>query len=174
MQPAVAVLGAGGYDPGSSMAFIDGTVVNVALPALQSSLMPRWWTRSGWWNPTGCALRVDPCCRGAGRLRGPALDVRAGHGTVRGVFNRLRSFRKYFVAGHFPLSAGHWAAAMVPSSLAIISASFDEKSRGQAIGTWGGLHGYYGRPWGRFLGGWLIEHASWRWLFSLTCRWRRR
>ena len=49
---------------GSSMAFIDGTVVNVALPALQSALHATWPTSNGWWNLTLCSwLR---CCSSAG------------------------------------------------------------------------------------------------------------
>jgi len=59
------------------------------------------------------------------------------------------------------------AALLVPGSLAIISASFDEKSRGQAIGTWSGFTAITTAV-GPVLGGWLIEHASWRWVFFLN------
>src|SRR5205814_3159082 len=62
---------------------------------------------------------------------------------------------------------GVGAALLVPGSLAIISASFDEKSRGQAIGTWSGFTAITTAI-GPVLGGWLIEHASWRWVFFIN------
>ena len=62
---------------------------------------------------------------------------------------------------------GVGAALLVPGSLAIISASFDEKSRGQAIGTWSGFTAIT-TALGPVLGGWLIEHASWRWVFFIN------
>ncbi len=62
---------------------------------------------------------------------------------------------------------GVGAAFLVPGSLSIISASFDEKSRGQAIGTWSGFTAITTAA-GPVLGGWLIEHASWRWVFFIN------
>ena len=59
------------------------------------------------------------------------------------------------------------AALLVPGSLAIISTSFDEKSRGQAIGTWSGFTAITTAI-GPVLGGWLVEHGSWRWVFFLN------
>ena len=62
---------------------------------------------------------------------------------------------------------GVGAAFLVPGSLAIISASFDEKTRGQAIGTWSGFTAITTAI-GPLLGGWLIQHASWRWVFFIN------
>jgi EmrB/QacA subfamily drug resistance transporter len=62
---------------------------------------------------------------------------------------------------------GVGAALLVPGSLAIISASFDEKSRGHAIGTWSGFTAITTAV-GPVVGGWLIEHASWRWAFFIN------
>jgi EmrB/QacA subfamily drug resistance transporter len=62
---------------------------------------------------------------------------------------------------------GIGAALLVPGSLAIISASFDERSRGRAIGTWSGFTTITSAT-GPVLGGWLIEHASWRWVFFIN------
>ena len=62
---------------------------------------------------------------------------------------------------------GIGAAFLVPSSLAIISACFDEESRGQAIGTWSGFTAIT-TALGPVLGGWLIEHASWHWAFFIN------
>jgi EmrB/QacA subfamily drug resistance transporter len=59
------------------------------------------------------------------------------------------------------------AAFLVPGSLSIISAAFDEKSRGQAIGTWSGFTAIT-TALGPVLGGWLIEHASWHWIFFIN------
>ena len=59
------------------------------------------------------------------------------------------------------------AALLVPGSLAIISASFDEKRRGQAIGTWSGFTAITTAV-GPVLGGWLVQHASWRWAFLIN------
>jgi len=62
---------------------------------------------------------------------------------------------------------GLGAAFLVPGSLAIISASFSESRRGRAIGTWSGFTSITTAA-GPVLGGWLIEHASWRWAFFLN------
>ena len=62
---------------------------------------------------------------------------------------------------------GVGAALLVPGSLALISMSFDEKSRGQAIGTWSGFTAITTAV-GPVLGGWLVEHASWRWVFFIN------
>jgi EmrB/QacA subfamily drug resistance transporter len=62
---------------------------------------------------------------------------------------------------------GIGAALLVPGSLAIISASFDEKRRGRAIGTWSGFTSITAAI-GPVLGGWLVEHASWRWVFFIN------
>jgi EmrB/QacA subfamily drug resistance transporter len=62
---------------------------------------------------------------------------------------------------------GVGAAFLVPGSLAIISASFDENSRGRAIGTWSGFTAITTAI-GPVLGGWLVEHGSWRWAFYIN------
>src|SRR5262249_28107697 len=62
---------------------------------------------------------------------------------------------------------GFAAAFLVPGSLAIISASFDQNSRGKAIGTWAGFTTIT-MAFGPVLGGWLIEHASWHWIFFIN------
>ncbi len=59
------------------------------------------------------------------------------------------------------------AAFLVPGSLDIISSPFDEESRGRAIGTWAGFTTMT-TALGPVLGGWLIEHASWHWIFFIN------
>jgi MFS family permease len=59
------------------------------------------------------------------------------------------------------------AALLVPGSLALLSASFEEERRGRAIGTWSGFSAITAAI-GPLLGGWLVDHASWRWVFFLN------
>ena len=153
---------------GSSMAFIDSTVVNVALPALQSSF-----------NAT--VIDVQWVVESYGLFLG-AL-ILAG-GSAGDLFGR----RRIFVVGiaifaiasaacglaqniHQLIYAraiqGVGAALLTPGSLAIISASFPEDQRGRAIGTWSGFTAIT-TALGPVLGGWLIEHASWRWIFFIN------
>src|SRR5207248_2113041 len=62
---------------------------------------------------------------------------------------------------------GVGGALLTPGSLAIISATFDEERRGRAIGTWSGFTAIT-TALGPVLGGWLVEHASWRWVFFMN------
>jgi EmrB/QacA subfamily drug resistance transporter len=153
---------------GSSMAFIDGTVVNVALPALQSSLhatvVDVQWVVESYGLLLAALLLVggamgDSFGRRSIFLFGTALFAAASVGC--GLSSNISEL---IIARCFQ---GVGAAFLVPSSLAIISASFDEKSRGQAIGTWSGFTAITAAL-GPVLGGWLIEHASWHWAFLIN------
>jgi EmrB/QacA subfamily drug resistance transporter len=62
---------------------------------------------------------------------------------------------------------GIGAALLVPGSLALISANFDRKHRGRAIGTWAAFTSITAGI-GPLIGGWLVEHISWRWIFFLN------
>src|SRR5262249_52122268 len=62
---------------------------------------------------------------------------------------------------------GAGAALLVPGSLALISAAFDDKERGRAIGTWSGFTSITAAL-GPVLGGWLVDHVSWRWVFLIN------
>ena len=153
---------------GSSMAFIDGTVVNVALPALQKNL-----------NAT--VIDVQWVIEGYGLLLSALILV---GGSMGDLFGR----RRMFLAGVaiFAIASagcgfvqtihqlviaravqGLGAAFLVPGSLSIISAAFNEQERGRAIGTWSGFTSITAAM-GPVLGGWLIEHASWRWVFFIN------
>jgi len=153
---------------GTSMAFIDSTVVNVALPALQSSLGAT--VIDAQWVVESYALFLG------------ALIL------VGGSVGDLLGRRRIFVAGVVVFAiASAWcglapnidqlviaravqgvgAAFLVPGSLAIISASFDEAERGRAIGTWSGFTAIT-TALGPVLGGWLIQHVSWRWAFFIN------
>jgi len=153
---------------GSSMSFIDGTAVNVALPALQKDLGAT--VAQVQWVVEAYALFLSALL-----LVGGSLGDRYGR-------------RRMFLLGisGFALASawcglapdtgqliaaravqGIAAALLVPGSLALISASFDDKRRGKAIGTWSGFSAITAAV-GPLVGGWLIDHASWRWVFFLN------
>jgi len=150
------------------MAFIDGTVVNVALPALQSSLHAtvvdvQWVVESYGLFLSSLVLVGGALGDSVGRRRMFLLGV--GLFGAASVGCGLSSSISQLIVARCVQGIG--AAALVPSSLAIISASFDEKSRGKAIGTWSGFTAMT-TALGPVLGGWLVEHASWHWVFFIN------
>jgi EmrB/QacA subfamily drug resistance transporter len=153
---------------GSSMAFIDSTVVNVALPALQTNLhgtvVGVQWVVESYGLFLGALILVGGSL---GDLFGRRLLFLIGVGIFA-----IASIACGFAANIQQLVIarcvqGIGAAFLVPGSLSIISANFDEKSRGQAIGTWSGFTAITTAV-GPVIGGWLIEHASWRWAFFIN------
>jgi EmrB/QacA subfamily drug resistance transporter len=152
----------------SSMSFIDGTAVNVALPALQAELGAT--VAQVQWVIEAYALFLSALL-----LVGGSLGDRFGRRRVFlvGVVGfALASAWCGVAPGTGQLIAaraaqGIAAALLVPGSLALLSASFDEKRRGRAIGTWSGFSAITAAV-GPLIGGWLIDHASWRWVFFLN------
>jgi EmrB/QacA subfamily drug resistance transporter len=153
---------------GSSLAFIDGTVVNVALPALQKDLQAtvvgvQW------------VIEAYSLFLAALLLVGGSLGDRYGRRRifVAGVvIFAAASAGCGFASGIGQLVAaravqGIGAALLVPGSLAIISNSFPEEERGQAIGTWSGFSAITAAI-GPVLGGWLVETISWRAVFFIN------
>jgi EmrB/QacA subfamily drug resistance transporter len=153
---------------GSSMALLDATVVNVALPTigrdLHTSLAGLQWT------VTAYTLTLAGLI-----LLGGALGDRLGR-------------RRVFVTGvaWFALASalcglapdigvliaaralqGIGGALLTPGSLAIIQATFAPEDRPKAIGAWSGLGGVAGAV-GPFLGGWIIGSVGWRWIFLIN------
>ncbi|MDQ1729217.1 MAG: hypothetical protein QOD33_1342 [Pyrinomonadaceae bacterium] len=153
---------------GSSMAFIDGTVVNVALPALQTALNAsvvdvQWVVEAYALFLAALLLAGGSLGDHFGRRRiytiGVSLFAVASIGCgLAQTINQLISARAL---------QGIGGALLVPGSLAIISASFSEEKRGQAIGTWSGFTAITAAI-GPVLGGWLIEHVSWRAVFFIN------
>ncbi|HWF10735.1 MAG TPA: MFS transporter [Bryobacteraceae bacterium] len=153
---------------GSSMAFIDGTVVNVALPALQSAL--RATLADVQWIVESYALFLAALLLIGGSL-GDAYGRRKIFTAGVAVFT-LASAWCGAAAGIGQLIAaralqGVGGALLVPGSLALISANFPEQERGRAIGTWSGYTAITTAI-GPVLGGWLVEHGSWRWVFFIN------
>jgi EmrB/QacA subfamily drug resistance transporter len=153
---------------GSSLAFIDSTVVNVALPAIQTTfratVVDVQWVVESYGLFLAALILVggslgDLFGRRFVFLVGVAIFAAASLGC--GVTFNI----DLLILARSVQGAG--AALLVPGSLAIISASFDEKSRGRAIGTWSGFTAITTAV-GPVLGGWLVEHASWRWAFFIN------
>lgn len=153
---------------GSSITFIDGTVVNVTLPVLQESLKTD--TSQGQWVIESYALAISSLL-----LVGGALGDKFGR---KRIFNLgIVIFTcSSVVCGFAPninwlifarAVQGIGAALLIPESLAIISASFDKKSRSKAVGTWAGFTAIAAGT-GPILGGWLVDNVSWRWIFLIN------
>src|SRR5216110_303676 len=152
----------------SSMAFIDSTVVNVALPALQTnlnaSIVDVQWAIEAYSLLLSALLLVggslgDHYGRRRVFLIGVALFAVAS--TWCGL---APDIHQLIVAR---AAQGLGAALLVPGSLAIISSSFAENERGRAIGTWSGFSAITNAI-GPVIGGWLIEHLSWRAIFFIN------
>ncbi len=151
------------------MAFIDGTVVNVALPTLQRDLGA---TQAGvQWVVQAYALFLAALI-----LVGGSLGDRFGRRRIFAL--GVVIFTAASVACGLAQDVGQLVAAravqgiggalLVPDSLAIISAAFrDEQERGRAIGTWSGFTAITSAL-GPVLGGWLVDNASWRWVFLIN------
>jgi EmrB/QacA subfamily drug resistance transporter len=150
------------------MAFIDGTVVNVALPVIQSDLQAT--VTQVQWVVQAYALFLAALI-----LVGGSMGDHLGR-------------RKVFMAGVivFTLASvwcglapnvnqliiaqsikGVGGAMLIPGSLAIISATFSQEQRGRAIGTWSGFTAMT-MALGPVLGGWLVENVSWRAVFFVN------
>lgn len=158
---AVAILG-------SSMGFIDGTVVTVALPSLQSSLQAS--AADIQWVVESYALLLSALVLVGGSL-GDVYGRRLAFACGMALFavasawcGFAPSVRELIVARGVQ---GIGGALLIPGSLALISASFPEAQRGRAIGTWSGFTAMTTAI-GPVLGGWLVQHFSWRWVFFIN------
>jgi EmrB/QacA subfamily drug resistance transporter len=153
---------------GSSMAMIDGSVVNVALPVMQARLNAT--ATQVQWVVESYALFLAALI-----LVGGSLGDNFGRRRIFAVGIALFALASIW-CGLSPninqlilarAIQGIGGALLVPGSLAIISATFSQEQRGQAIGTWSGFTAITSAL-GPVLGGWLVEQASWRWIFFLN------
>jgi EmrB/QacA subfamily drug resistance transporter len=152
---------------GSSLAFIDGTVVSVALPSIARELGAtgadlQWIVESYALFLSALLLVGGSLGDRFGRRRVYALGVLLF--TAASIACGLSPTTGWLVAARAVQGIG--AALLIPGSLALISASFEPSRRGQAIGTWSGFSGIAAAI-GPLLGGWLVNH-SWRWAFFLN------
>ncbi len=153
---------------GSGMAFLDATVVNVALPRigddLDADLGGLQWTLNGYTLTLASFI-----------LLGGSLADRLGRRRIF-VFGTIWFALASALCGLAPniemlvaarLLQGVGGALLTPGSLAIISASFSPEDRSRAIGAWSGLAGIAGAA-GPFLGGWLVDAWTWRLVFLIN------
>lgn len=153
---------------GSGIAFLDVTVVNVALPQLGQELGAD--VAGLQWTINGYAVTLA-----AFLLLGGSLGDRLGRRrifllgvvwfAVASLLCGLAPSVPTLVAARMLQGVG--GALLTPGSLALIQASFAVEDRGRAIGAWSGLGGIAGAI-GPLLGGWLVEVGSWRWVFLLN------
>jgi EmrB/QacA subfamily drug resistance transporter len=153
---------------GSGIAFLDSTVVNVALPRIGEDLD----TGVGGlqWVVNGYLLAVSALI-----LLGGSLGDRFGRKrifqlgivifAVGSVLCAVAPTAPVLVLSRVVQGVG--GALLTPGSLAILEASFRPDQRSRAIGAWSGLSGVASAI-GPFLGGWLVDAASWRWIFLIN------
>lgn len=153
---------------GSGVAFLDGTVVTVALPAigddLGTSLAGLQWT-VGAYLVTLSALLLLGGTLGDHFGRRRAFVAGLGGFTAASVLCGLAPTAGTLVGARALQGAG--AALLVPGSLSIIAATFHPDDRSRAVGAWSGLAGVASAL-GPFLGGWLVDAATWRLVFLIN------
>ncbi|MEU1241922.1 MFS transporter [Micromonospora parva] len=152
----------------SGMVFLDSTVVNVALPRLGQDLGAN--VADLQWTINGYLLMLA-----AFVLLGGALGDRFGRRrifligvvwfTAASVLCGLAQDTGWLIGARFLQGAG--GALLTPGSLSVLQSSFHPDDRGRAIGAWAGLSGV-STALGPFIGGWLIDALSWRWIFFLN------
>ena len=153
---------------GSGMAFLDGTVVNVALPALarglDADLAGLQWTVDAYLL-TLCAFLLTGGSLGDRLGRKPMFELGvvwfAGASLLCAVSPTVLALTLARAL------QGLGAALLVPLSLALVRAGIDEKDQGTALGVWTGLSGVTSAV-GPLVGGWLVETVSWRAIFLLN------
>ena len=153
---------------GSSLTFIDSTVVNVALPVLQTKLDAN--VTDVQWVIEGYALMLASLILVGGSLgdkfgRKRIFSIGVVIFTIASAWCGFsRNVDELIVARLFQ---GVGGAILIPGSLAILSSSFEEGERGKAIGIWSSFSAIT-TAMGPLLGGWLIDNFSWRWIFFIN------
>jgi EmrB/QacA subfamily drug resistance transporter len=153
---------------GSGIAFLDGTVVNVAVPAIGRELHTDFGTLQ--WVVDAFLLTLGSLVLLGGSLGDTLgrsrvfLAGTVGFGIASTICGLAPDGLTLVLARGVQ---GVTAALLVPSSLAILSATFEGKDRGQAIGLWGGLTGVPIAI-GPFAGGLLVDHGGWRFVFFIN------
>ena len=150
------------------MEFIDGTVVNVALPNLQTSLAATG--AQAQWVVEAYALFISSLLLIGGSL-GDRFGLRRTFlcgvvlFTLASIWCGLSPGIEQLLIGRCLQGIG--GALLVPNSLAMLSAYFQGTERGRAIGTWSGFASIM-TAFGPVLGGWMVQHGSWRAVFFLN------
>jgi EmrB/QacA subfamily drug resistance transporter len=153
---------------GSGIAFLDSTVVNVALPALSRDLDAD--VAGAQWTITSYGLTLAALILLGGSLgdhygRRRVYVIGVAWFGVASLLCAIAPTIEVLVAAR--LLQGVGAALLTPGSLSIISSAFSAEDRPRAIGVWSGLSGVTTLL-GPFAGGWLVDAASWRWIFVVN------
>jgi EmrB/QacA subfamily drug resistance transporter len=153
---------------GSSLTFIDSSVVNVALPAIQSSLGAQLGAMQ--WVVNGYMLTLASLI-----LLGGAAGDRLGRRRVfliglcafiaTSLACGLAPSAGWLIAGR--LAQGAAAALLTPASLAMLGAAYSGEARGRAIGSWAAA-GALTTALGPLIGGWLVDAVGWRYIFFIN------
>jgi EmrB/QacA subfamily drug resistance transporter len=152
----------------STMAYVDESVVNVALPAIETdlgtSVVVIQWLVNAYTLSLAALLLIGGA---AGDRFGRRLIFVVGTGifAAASLWCGLSSSVAQLITARAIQGAG--AALLIPCSLAIIGASFSEAERGKAIGTWAGFSAISAAI-GPLLGGFIVDHFSWRWIFLIN------
>lgn len=152
----------------SSLAFIDGSVLNVALPAIGHSFGARTaevqWVMNAFTLPLSALLLLGGA---AGDLYGRRRVMQAGIAlfTLASMLCAMAPSLEIFLGARALQGIG--AALLLPNSLATLSASFEGEKRGRAVGTWAAAGAIAGAA-APLLGGWLVDGPGWRFIFLLN------
>jgi EmrB/QacA subfamily drug resistance transporter len=153
---------------GSGVAFLDGSVVNVALPAIGRDVgggftLLQWIVDAYLLTLSALLLLGGALGDRYGRRR--VFSIGLGLFTMASLGCGLAPTGTALIVARLVQGVG--GALLVPGSLALINSSIRREDRGQAVGTWAGLTGVASAI-GPFVGGWLVDAASWRWVFLLN------
>lgn len=153
---------------GSSVAFVDATVVTIALPAIGEDLgadvTGLTWTVNAYTLTLAAFVLVGGALGDRWGRRRVFLCGIAWFGAASLACATATGIGALVV---FRALQGFGAALLTPGALAILQATFTEADRSRAIGAWSGLAGLAGAV-GPFLGGWLVGLGSWRWIFFIN------
>jgi EmrB/QacA subfamily drug resistance transporter len=153
---------------GSGVAFIDGTVVNAALPAiaddLDADLAGLQWVITGYLLSLTALLVIGGSLGDLWGRRTAFVWGIVGFAITSMACGAAPTVEVLVAAR---IAQGASAALLIPASLAMISSTFAPDDRGAAIGAWSGLAGVAGAI-GPFVGGWLIDAITWRAVFYLN------
>src|SRR5262245_35542001 len=153
---------------GSGVAMIDGSIVNVALPAIENDLggglSAQQWVSNAYLLALGSLILIGGSLGDIyGERRVFAIGV-VSFGVMSVACAVAPTIETLIAARALQGAAG---ALLVPSSLAIIVAAFTPAERGAAIGSWtawGGIAAIVGP----LAGGWIVDQVSWRWIFAIN------
>jgi EmrB/QacA subfamily drug resistance transporter len=153
---------------GSSMALIDGSVVNIALPGIQQALhadaASTQWIVNAYLLMLGALVLVGGSAADLyGRRRIFLIGIAVF--TIASIACGLSANVEGLIVSRAVQGLG--AALLTPASLAMLGATFDNHERSHAIGIWAGA-GALTSATGPVLGGWLVDHISWRAIFLLN------